>query len=81
MQKLHKTYTSLTGVGVVLSVVNLSGSLVDQVTLLVKGFVRKDKYQAFSLTTSSSTQASLSVVQRDLEAMRLENASKGSEIN
>lgn len=50
IQKLHKVYVSLTGIGDALSDFNLSGLLVDHVKLLTRDVETKDK--AFGLRTS-----------------------------
>lgn len=46
MQEIYKVVTYLTGLNNVLRTLYLSGSLVDQVTFLVRGAARKDKYLA-----------------------------------
>lgn len=53
---------------------SLSGSLVDHVTILVRGVTRKYKYVAFTMATLTSTQSSLSEVQRYLVVLLLKNA-------
>lgn len=47
MQEIYKVIPYLTVLNDVLRALYLSGSLVDHVTLLVRGAARKDKYLAF----------------------------------
>lgn len=75
LQKIQKICASFIRVNDTLHAFNISGSLVDQVTLLARIATRKEKYMASTRVTQSSTKESLSAVQRDLEVLRLENAS------
>lgn len=60
---------------------NLFDLLVDQLKLLVKETIKKDKVLACARASLSDTKACLSVVHGDLENLLLENASLAHKLN
>lgn len=81
LQEVQKMFVSIIGIGDALNFLNIYGSLVDQVMLLVKGVTRKDKYMASKLVTLSTMNVPLSIAQGDLENLCLDNASLAHKFN
>lgn len=75
LHELRITFTSLTGVRDFLLPLNLPSSLVDQATHLVRIVERKNHALTSIRGNLSSCQASLSTTKKELESLRLENAS------
>lgn len=73
MQEVHKAFISLTMINDELSVFNIPSLLVDPIQLLVREVAKKNKALAFVQTSLSSTKATLSTAQEDLEIFLLEN--------
>ncbi|CAI8610990.1 unnamed protein product [Vicia faba] len=75
LQEIHTTSTFFTRIRDTLLPLNLHGSLIDQVTHLVRIMARKNQSLAYTQSNISYSQASISVTHRGLESLRLENAS------
>lgn len=81
LQEIQTASISLTRMGDDLCPLNFPRSLVDQVALLVRGVARKDNFLASVRVSLMSTYASISVAQRDIKSLRLENASLAQCLN
>lgn len=81
LQEVKMDYTTLFEISASLSAFRLFGSLVDQVKLLAREVVKKDKFVPLVQASLSATKTSLSTSQDDLENQRIKNISLAQELD